>query len=154
MTPRFFEHNACLLKDERGVTILEVLVAVVVLAVLVLSVYIGIMYAERQSTLNHQYRAATLLASSELDRQYFFNRYHADQSRQTLLPFSNRSEVLVDLDDDTPLMAKLSVSVSERTDIYGDQLFPYIRVTSTVSWNYPKQSDKHKIVLQEDHYPR
>jgi prepilin-type N-terminal cleavage/methylation domain-containing protein len=154
MTPRFLEHNTCLLKDERGVTLIELIIAVVVLAVLVLTVYIGIMYGHKQSVLNHQYRAATLLASSELERQYFYNRYNLDQSVQVLLPFVNRPVLLVDLDEDTQLMANLSVTVEDKLEVYGNQYYPYKRVYATVTWDYPTRRDPHKVVLQEDHYPR
>ncbi len=60
MTPRFLHDDTCLLSNERGVTLLEVLVTTMVLAVMVLTIYIGIQYAEKQSIQNYRNRAATL----------------------------------------------------------------------------------------------
>jgi prepilin-type N-terminal cleavage/methylation domain-containing protein len=154
MTPRFLENKTHLLKDERGFTLIEVLIAAIVLAVLVLTVFIGIMYAEKQSVMNHQYRAATNVASSELERQYFYNRYNLDQTTQRTKAFTNRSVFLADLDEDNKLMGRLSVTVEDKLEVYGNQYYPYKRVYSTVEWEYPTPRDKHKIVLQEDHYPR
>lgn len=154
MTPRFFEHKTCLLKDERGFTLIEVLIAATVLAVLVLTVYIGIMYAVKQSGLNHQYRAATNIASSELERQYFWNRYNLDQTTQRTKAFSNRPVLITELDEDNKLFGRLSVVVEDKLEVYGTQYYPYKRVFAIVEWEYPSPRDKHKIVLQEDHYPR
>lgn len=156
MTPRFFEHNTCLLKDERGVTLIEVLITALVLVVLVLAVYIGIMYAEKQATLNHQYRAATNIATGELDKQYFFNRYNADQSNQVLLPFSNRPVVIMNMDDDgdETLNGNLTVMVTDMVERIGENGYPFKRVVAKVEWQYPTRKDKHTVVMEEDHYPR
>lgn len=154
MTSRLHDNNACLLFQERGITLVEVLVTATVLAVLVLSTYIGIMYAERQVELNHQYRAATCLAAGELERQYYYNRYNFDQTEMKLLPYNNNTIELTRLSDDEPLLASMSVLVSDKLEVYGDQQYKYKEVKAVVEWNFPNSRNSHRIQLQEDHYPR
>ncbi|MDD4147025.1 MAG: prepilin-type N-terminal cleavage/methylation domain-containing protein [Candidatus Cloacimonetes bacterium] len=140
--------------NERGVTLLEVLVSAAVLAVLILTAYIGIMYAERQAERNHQYRAATNIVSGELDRQYVYNRYNLNQTQMRILEVVRREVEICTLDNDEKLMGLLSVKAREMSEHYGNDLFPFVRVTATLEWTFPTKKDKHKVELQEDHYPR
>ncbi len=48
----------------------EVLVVAIVMAVMIITIYIGIMYADKQVTKNYRHRVATLMFTGELEKQY------------------------------------------------------------------------------------
>jgi prepilin-type N-terminal cleavage/methylation domain-containing protein len=154
MTPRFFHDKPCLLKNERGVTLLEVLVSAVVLAVLIISIYVGIIYAERQSVQNYRQRKATLLASGELERQYFFNKYHTNQNDLMFLPFRNREVVIDELPSGAVLMGLHNVSTFRASEFSGAQQYPYTQLVSRVEWNDPHSGQLFFVELREDYYIR
>ncbi len=154
MTPRFLPDKPCLLTNERGVTLLEVLVSAAVLAVLILTAYIGIMYADNQAERNHQYRAATNIVSGELERQYVYNRYNLNQTNMRFYEFKNRVVNICELEEEEMLQGYLSVQATSMTERYGNSYFPFVRVVATLEWTFPTKKDHHRIELQEDHYPR
>lgn len=154
MTPRFLHDKTCLLNNERGVTLLEVLVTVVVLSVLVITVYIGIQYAEKQSVLNYRLRAATLLATGELDKQYFINKYHTNQNDLEFRPFSNREVVIDVLKNGEPLIGVQSVSIFRASEFSSAKQYPYTQLTSKVSWTDPASDETMYVELREDFYIR
>ncbi|MDZ4121994.1 MAG: hypothetical protein U1C33_06205, partial [Candidatus Cloacimonadaceae bacterium] len=51
------------LQNEKGVTLLEVMVTSIVIVATILSIYIGVVYAEKQVLRNYHDRVATLKAS-------------------------------------------------------------------------------------------
>jgi len=152
MTPRFLHDDTCLLSNERGVTLLEVLVTTMVLAVMVLTIYIGIQYAEKQSIQNYRNRAATLLASGELERQYFINKYNARQDQDAFQTFTNREVVLDYIGRNQPLIAKLSLSRNTSMEFNGAQQYQFHYLVSRVEWIDPYSGDTHFIQMREDFY--
>ncbi len=154
MTPRFLRDKPCLLNNERGVTLLEVLISVAVLAVLVITIYIGIIYAEKQSIQNYRQRAATLLATGELEKQYFYNKYHTKQDDLQFRPFRDK-EVLIDvLSNGAPLMGIQSLSATPAFEFSGAQQYPYTRVLTRVEWVDPSSEKTQYVELREDYYIR
>lgn len=153
MTPRFL-HNNTLLNNERGVTLLEVLVTVAVLSVLVITVYIGIQFAEKQSVQNYRMRAATLLATGELDRQYFINKYHSNQNDLQFNPFSGKEVVIDVIKKGVPLYGSQSVSTLYAQEISGSQQYAYTQVTCKVQWQDPLTNKDFFVVMREDFFIR
>jgi len=154
MTPRFFRDNAYLLKNERGVTLLEMLVTVVVLAVLIISIYVGILYAEKQSILNYRQRAATLLATGELEKQYFYNKYHTKQDDMQFFPVRNKEVAIDVMSTGAPLMGIINVSQMRASEFSGAQQYPYTQVIARVEWQDPRTLEGQYIELREDYYIR
>ncbi|MCB5271455.1 MAG: prepilin-type N-terminal cleavage/methylation domain-containing protein [Candidatus Cloacimonetes bacterium] len=154
MTPRFLHDKTCLLNNERGVTLLEVLVTVAVLSVLVITVYIGIQFAEKQSVQNYRMRAATLLATGELDKQYFVNKYHTNQNDLEFRPFSDRSVVIDVIKKGTPLLGTQSVSIFSAYELHGSKQYPYTQVTCKVEWRDPSTAKTQYVVMREDFFVR
>ncbi len=59
-----------LLRSQGGYSLAEVLVVAIVMAVMIITIYIGIIYADRQITKNYRHRVATLILTGELEKQY------------------------------------------------------------------------------------
>jgi prepilin-type N-terminal cleavage/methylation domain-containing protein len=152
MTPRFLHDNTCLLSNERGVTLLEILVTTIVLSVLVLTIYIGIEYAEKQSIQNYRNRAASLIVSGELERQYFINKFNARQDQNRFQVFNNREVVLDYIGRNQPLLAKHSVRRQSGTEFNGAQQYEFNYITSRVEWIDPFSGKTHFIQMREDYY--
>lgn len=154
MTPRFLHDNTCLLDNERGVTLLEVLVTVAVLSVLVITIYIGIQYAEKQTVLNYRMRAATLLATGELDKQYFINKYHTNRDDLEFSPFSGREVVIDVIKKGEPLIGMQSVSAIRQSELMGSNQYPYTQVTCRIEWKEPLTDKTQYVEMREDFYVR
>lgn len=152
MTPRFLHDNTCLLSNERGVTLLEILVTTIVLAVLVLTVYIGIQYAEKQSVQNYRNRVASLMVSGELERQYFINKFNARQDQNRFEIYGNREVVLDYVGRNQPLIAKQSVGRQMGTEFNGAQQYQFNYITARVEWIDPFSGKTHYIQMREDYY--
>lgn len=152
MTPRFLHDDTYLLNNERGVTLLEILVTTMVLAVLVLTIYIGIQYAEKSSTQNYRNRAASLLASGELERQYFINKFNARGDQNRFEVFSGREVVLDYIKKGEPLLAKLSLSRNTGTEFNGAQQYEFNYLIARVEWEDPSTGKVHFIQMREDFY--
>ena len=60
-----------LLRAQGGFTLVEALVLTLVIVVLVVSVYIGVVFAEKQLLVNYRDRVATLLVAGELEMEYY-----------------------------------------------------------------------------------
>lgn len=154
MTPRFLQKNTCLLNNERGVTLLEILVTVAVLSVLVITVYIGIQFAERQSVQNYRLRSATLLATGELDKQYFINKYHTNQNDLEFRPFNNREVAIDVLKNGQALIATQSVTIFRASEFSGANQYPYTEVKCKIEWEDPGSGDTKYVEMREDFYIR
>lgn len=152
MTPRFISKDTCLLYSERGVTLLEVLVTTLVLALMAVTVYIGIEYAEKMSVQNYRKRKAIMVASGELERQYFLNKYNGRQDQEYFQVFSNQEFVLDHIKKNVPLLAKLSVSRTRNTEFNGAEQYAYNAIVATVEWIDPASQKPLEIKLREDYY--
>jgi prepilin-type N-terminal cleavage/methylation domain-containing protein len=152
MTPRFLHDKPCLLANERGVTLLEILVTTLVLAVLVITVYIGIEYAEKTSIQNYRNRAASLIASGELERQYFINKYNARNDQNLFDEFANREVVLDYIGLNKPLLASKSVSRVTDTEFNGSEQYRYDIIVCTVEWRDPFSGNSRVVRMREDFY--
>lgn len=152
MTPRFLHDDAYLLSNERGVTLLELLATAAILSLLIITVYIGVMFGERMSVRNYRDRVATLIASGELDRQYFINRYNAFDNQQMFDLFSGREVVIDHIGKNAKLLGALSVTTRAEVEHNGLQQYPYNVLIARVEWKDPLSKEVKFIQLREDYY--
>ena len=145
--PRPLKSGTNLLKSERGFTLIELLVTVVVIAGLILTIYIGIQYAQKQTQQNYRHRVATLLASGELERQYFIYSRHA-----FFMPFANREVLIEKSPAGINLFGSMSVSATEEIEFNGNKQYKYFKLVTHVEWIDPDTKKRHSINLREDFY--
>ncbi len=136
------------LSNEKGITLLEVMVTAIVIVGTILSIYIGIVYAEKQILRNYRDRVATLLASGELEWQYF----HYTNYNGAFAPYNNRSVVIDYLPKGKQLTGTMTVSVTPTAELYGSLSLPYYAIQATVRWIEPGDNRERSIILREDIY--
>ncbi|HOA28775.1 MAG: prepilin-type N-terminal cleavage/methylation domain-containing protein [Candidatus Cloacimonetes bacterium] len=152
MTPRFLQDKPCLLTNERGVTLLELLVTAVILVVLILTVYIGIVFADRMSVRNYRDRVATLLVSGELDCQYFINKFNNYGSQDYFKTFKSRDVVIDHIKKKDLLMGKLSVTAVPEIEYNGLQQYKFVKLIARVEWQDPYDRKLKYVQMREDYY--
>ena len=152
MTPRFLHDKPCLLNNERGVTLLELLVTAVILVVLIITVYIGIMFADRMSVRNYRDRVATLLVSGELDCQYFINKYNNYGDQDYFRLFKSREVVIDHIKKKDLLMGSLSVSAVPEIEYNGLQQYKFVKLVVRVEWQDPLDRKLKFVQMREDYY--
>ncbi len=84
-----------LLKEQKGMTLLELLAVMVIIVIMVLAIYIGIVYAEKQLLINYRDRVATLLVTGELEMEYYRHVHSKPFELQV-----NREYIIDDRDPD------------------------------------------------------
>lgn len=141
------------LQNDRGLTLIEVLVALIVVVFSLIALYISLLYADAQIVRNYNERVATLLASGELDRQYYLFKTNGHFAL-----FENREVVIDAFDDakvDGPLTGYMTASVLGRSDMVGGGTFKYQTLRIKIMWDEPSHGDtviKREIVVQEDFF--
>lgn len=136
-----------LLRGQSGITLIETLVLMLVIVVLVVSVYIGIVYAERQLLTNYRYRAATLLVVGELEMEY----YRHSRSK----PFElqrGREYVLDDRDPEHILRGNMTVEIRSGQESSNEQLLNFKYLEATLSWQDPVTEETRYIRMREDYF--
>ncbi|MDD4310663.1 MAG: hypothetical protein PHO32_09805, partial [Candidatus Cloacimonetes bacterium] len=115
-------HAFGLLKASRGMSLIEVLVIALVLVVMITTIYIGAVYAEKQTRHNYRHRVATFLASGEIEKQYVMYL-----KKNTLQPFTGQ-EVLIDNTIDFPLYGALTLTTRRYVEFSLTKQYPYTKV--------------------------
>jgi len=135
--------------NERGMTLLEVLVTMTIIVVTILSIYIGVVYAEKQVLRNYRDRVASLYATGELDYQY--SLYNANKSLGDLRPIT-KTVTLDYLPKNKVLSADVNVDVIPMAEAYNSLVLNYMRVKVTVKWYEAGDDRVRSIVMVEDFY--
>ncbi|MDY0151284.1 MAG: prepilin-type N-terminal cleavage/methylation domain-containing protein [Candidatus Cloacimonas sp.] len=135
-----------LLRANEGFTLIEVLVATLVLVVLITTIYMGVMYADKQIRHNYRHRVATFLASGEIEKQYTLYL-----KENILRPFSGRP-VVIDQTDDSTVKGALSVTVGRDVEYHVTKQYPYYYVIAEVNWTDPETKKPQKVKIREDFY--
>lgn len=136
-----------LLGNDRGMTLIEVLVTSVVILFTIISVYIGVVFAEKQMLRNYRDRVATLVASGEMEWQYYQNRVF-----NTYDTFGERQVVIDRLPRGRTLWGRMSVDVKPKFETpFGHYLY-YDVVQVSVVWNEPLDRRQRMVVIREDFY--
>jgi len=135
------------LNNARGVTLLETLATAAILAFAMISIYTGIIYADKQIQRNYHDRLATLIASGEMDWQYYNLYAYKDFA---IVPA--RTVVLDNLARGRSLYAQVSVSKTETFESPFGLYVPYKILEVAVKWTEPGDKTQRKIVVREDFY--
>lgn len=136
-----------LIKDHKGLTLVEVLAASVIIVVAAVGIYIGIIVAESYLQRNYHYRAAALLASGECDWQYY-NRVYFDSFDE----FIGAKPVVIDYHEGTdnpPLMGSKTMNLTENVDIVFGRVMRYMSLEVSITWEEPLAGERI-VVVRED----
>ncbi len=140
--------NIQMIKNNKGLTIIEVLAAFLIIVISVVGIYLGLLYAESQLYRNYHERTATLLASGECDWQ-FHNLLTYKQVNSFIA-----KEVVINPREGTgqfPLKGIMTMRVEEGVDLVFGKSLSYITIIVEVVWNEPLLGER-KIVVQEDFF--
>lgn len=135
--------------NDKGLSLVEVLVASIIVVMAALGIYVGIIYAESQINRNYHYRVAVLKASGECDWQYY-NKAYFDMFDG----FPSKEVVINDykgVDGKSPLMGTMTMEVEQRVERIANRTLPYNSVTVTVVWNEPLVGER-VVAVREDIY--
>lgn len=136
-----------LLSRQSGITLLETLAVVAVLAVMIVTVYIGIVYAERQLLTNYRDRVATLLVTGELEMEY----YRHSRSKPFELQV-NKQYVLDDNNPDRVVRGNMTIVSRNAQETSNEQLLKFVYLDASMTWNDPGSSKQRKITMREDYF--
>ena len=139
--------NETTVTNQRGISLVEVLVASIIVVLAALGIYIGILYAESQLNRNYHDRVATLHASGECDWQYYNIAY-----RNTFDEFSSK-QVVIDYfeqrDGTTPLTGTMTMEIDEQVDVVFGRTMRYNTLLVKVVWEEPMGGERI-IAVRED----
>ncbi len=135
-----------LLGNQRGFTLLEVMIVTVVLAAMVAVIYIGVVFAEKQTRLNYRHRVATLIASGEIEKQYTLY-----MKEKMMRPFSGK-RVVIDDTSETGVQGYVSVSVNRGAEYHVTHQYPYSYAIAEVQWIDPETEKPHTVRVREDFF--
>ena len=136
-----------LLRRQSGFTLIESLVLVVVIVVLVLSVYIGVIYAERQLLQDYRDRVATLLVTGELEMEY----YRHSRSKPFELQV-NKEYVIDDSNPNHILRGKMTITQVAAQETSNQQLLNFVYLNAVMRWIDPSNQKERTISMREDYF--
>ncbi len=136
-------------------TLLEVLVTSLIIVFTLMSIYIGVVYAEKTVLQNYRDRAATLLASGELE-QIYYNFSTMYNGNPALIPNRYSKDVVIDLlPKNKKLTGRLLMEKTFQNEFVSGSMIRAYVVNITIEWKEPTSSmAKRSIVLREDYYAR
>jgi len=135
-----------LLRSQGGYSLAEVMVAAIVMAVMIITVYIGIIYADRQITKNYRHRVATLLLTGELEKQYTL--FHKEG---IFHPYTNLP-VIIEQTDDVTVNGTITISVGRDRENNMSQNYDFSYLIGEIKWIDPATEKLHYIRMREDFY--
>jgi len=135
------------LNNQNGITLIDVMATTAIMAFALISIYMGIMYAEKQMQRNYHDRVATLAASGELEWQFYYK-----ESYKTFDLFSGRAVVLDNLARGRTLNGSLSVRKSDTYESPFGVNVPFQVLEATVAWQEPGDKTTRSVVVREDFY--
>ena len=136
-----------LLRRQNGITLLESIVVMLIIVVMVISIYIGIVYAERQLLTNYRDRVATLLINGELEMEYY--RYSRSNPFQLQ---ANQQYVIDDLNPDHILHAYLTIERKTGQESSNEQLLNFVYLEATMRWTDQVTQRERYIRMREDYF--
>lgn len=136
------------LSNERGLTLLEVMVTAIVIVLTIISIYIGVVYAEKQMQRNYHDRVATLHASGRMEGLFLY--YARAGTFQTTYP--PQPVVLDNFPKNKKLYGTSTVSVVATTEPAANVPLPFFRVQVKVSWFEPGDKKTRSVIIVEDFY--
>ncbi len=136
-----------LLRRQSGFTLLEALVLMLVIVILVISIYIGVVYAEKQLLTNYRDRVATMLIAGELEMEYYRHTRSKPFELQT-----NRQYVLDDRDPEHILWAYMTIQRRVAQESSNEQLLNFVILEGTLKWIDPATQKERMIKMREDYF--
>lgn len=135
------------LKNENGMTLLEIIATALIVGVAMVGLYMGIIYADKQVQRNYHDRVATLHASGEIDWQYYYRKNYKEFDR-----FNNKIVNIDFLDRGRILTGLMTMQVMNEGETPFGAPVEYQRLEITVKWKEPGDKTDRKIVVREDFY--
>lgn len=136
-----------LLGRQRGISLIETVAVAGVIAMLVVSIYIGVVYAEKQLLQNYRDRVATLLLSGELDMEYY--RHSRGKPFELQL---NKEYILDDSDPDHILRGTMTVEVRNDQETSNEHLFNYRILEARMTWTDTATNKSRVLTMREDYF--
>ncbi|HOV16691.1 MAG TPA: hypothetical protein PLF50_04290 [Candidatus Cloacimonadota bacterium] len=135
------------LKNEKGVTLIEVMATAIIVAGAIIALYTGIIYADKQVLRNYHDRVATLHASGELEWQMYYKKNY-----KVFDEYNYGKTVIIDRLKRGNLNGIMTMKVYDRYETpFGSQV-PYKSVVVAVTWTEPGDKTARRIVVEEDFY--
>lgn len=136
-----------ILHNERGMTLIEVMATAIIVSVAMISLYMGIIYADKQVQRNYHDRVATLAASGEIEWQMYYKKNY-----KVFDTFTNRTVVLDRMERGRTLNGVMSSRVVDALESPFGSAIPYSILEVSVTWTEPGDNRTRKIVIREDFY--
>lgn len=136
-----------LLRAQGGFTLMEALVLTLVIVILVVSVYIGVVYAEKQLLVNYRDRVATLLVAGELEMEY----YRSSRKRPFELQ-KGREYVLDDIGKSEALIGYMTIELKHGEESSNEQQIKYQILEATLRWVDTTTKKERYIRMREDYF--
>ncbi len=152
--------------NEKGMTLVEVIVMAIIVSVAMLGLHISILYAETQMVRNYHERKAYLLASGQLELcQQKMNNQNIDRNIRPLytkasgLGYENwvDNDIYIVKEGEKRIIPTVTASYRTYIDMCNGTALQYVQVTATVSWMDPTYKSgtaerTKSIKMQEDFY--
>ena len=134
---------------DSGFTLIELLAAFAIVLSALVALFVGIQFAERQIYKNYHNRQAMLIASGELEYQYYRKVIYGNFSVDN----SGFGDSII-LDDSKRFRVNANISRRFQSKLSEDNFaLPQTTVTVEVSWREPAEDNKIRTVrLIEDYY--
>lgn len=134
---------------DSGFTLIELLVSFVIVLSALIALFVGIQFAEKQIYKNYHNRQAMLIASGELEYQYYRKIVYGD-----FAPDVTAYGDSIVLDSSQKHRIDANIRMGFRTELSEDGFnLPHTIVTVEVSWREPADNMKIRTVrLIEDYY--
>ena len=130
-----------LLRAQGGFTLVEALVLTLVIVVLVVSVYIGVVFAEKQLLVNYRDRVATLLME-----------YYRSSRRRPFELQQAREYVLDDIGKSETLKGRMTIELKYGEESSNEQVIKYQILEATFRWMDTTTKKERYIRMREDYF--
>lgn len=134
---------------DSGFTLIELLVSFVIVLSALVALFVGIQFAEKQIYKNYHTRQAMLIASGELEYQYYRKIVYGE-----FVPDVTAYGDSIVLDSSQKHRVDANIRMGFKTELSEDGFnLPHTIVTVEVSWREPADNNKIRTVrLIEDYY--
>lgn len=139
-----------LLNNESGVTLIETLVTALVTVAAFLSLYIGILYSEKQIERDYHDRTAALIASGAIEQQRYI--YKTNKMFDGAFP---AQVVVIDqgYNNKGQIIGYLTREMSFPTENFEGLPRSYTTMEMHVTWREPKDVKQREMIVREDFFP-
>lgn len=139
-----------LLNNQKGVTLIEVIATFAILAFASVGIYLGVLYAESQVRWNYHQRVATLLASGEMEWQF----YYYDRGDKEFDRFVTREVMINDFGGTVrdPIRGQMTMELitPPPVSLFGRPI-TYRTLKIIVTWQEPLLGQR-SVIVQEDFF--